>query len=500
MEDSVTNIINTFYTKKILVLGDFMLDVYLKGISTRLCPEAPVPVVDIMEKTALLGGSANTACNLKALGGCVDYCTVMGTDHDGDEAMRLLNEMGIHSDNVIKCPDRKTITKSRIVAGTQVITRFDQGCEGAINREIAEAVIRILEKSYRACDAVIISDYNKGVITEAVVDKLVTLQKQHPKFIAVDSKRLPFFSRLQPSLAKPNYDESIRLLDLQHQFTDRTEQIKAHALQLFQKVNARVIAVTLDKEGSIIIENGEVIYGSSTPSMSNPHVAGAGDTYLSGFVLTYLSNENLAMSADLATSAAAIAIQKECTSTCSQTELKNYYNMQSKCIISHDDLKDLCDGYRAQGKRIVFTNGCFDILHSGHVTYLHCAKELGDVLIVGMNTDESIKRIKGDGRPINPMADRLQVLAGLTSVDHIIPFGHEFDDTPISLIRVVRPHVFAKGGDYTRDRLPEGATVEACGGEIVFLEHIPDHSTTQIINRITYAKRRHHPAVTNLQS
>jgi D-beta-D-heptose 7-phosphate kinase / D-beta-D-heptose 1-phosphate adenosyltransferase len=150
-----------------------------------------------------------------------------------------------------------------------------------------------------------------------------------------------------------------------------------------------------------------------------------------------------------------------------------------------DNLKDLCDGYHHSGKKIVFTNGCFDILHSGHVAYLHKARTLGDVLIVGLNTDESIKRIKGENRPINGLADRLNVLAGLSSVDHIIPFGSEADDTPIPVIGVARPHVFAKGGDYTKEKLPEAETVEACGGEIVFIDHVPDHSTTRIINKIS---------------
>jgi D-beta-D-heptose 7-phosphate kinase/D-beta-D-heptose 1-phosphate adenosyltransferase len=177
-------------------------------------------------------------------------------------------------------------------------------------------------------------------------------------------------------------------------------------------------------------------------------------------------------------------VKKESTATCSVTELKSYLNIQTKYVNSFEEMEDLCDMYREQGKRIVFTNGCFDILHSGHVTYLHCAREFGDVLIVGVNTDESIKRIKGPERPINPLTDRLQVLGGLSAVDHIIAFGDEQDDTPIALIEVVKPHIFVKGGDYSKDKLPEAQTIERFGGQIIFVPHIPDHSTTEIIKRI----------------
>jgi len=179
------------------------------------------------------------------------------------------------------------------------------------------------------------------------------------------------------------------------------------------------------------------------------------------------------------------SVKKESTSSFSSNELRAYFDLNNKYISSAEQLKELCDNYHQQGKRIIFTNGCFDILHSGHVTYLHRVRKLGDILIAGINTDESIKRLKGESRPINPLSDRLQVLAGLSSIDHIVPFGNAADDTPIPVIKLVRPHIFAKGGDYTKDKLPEAAIVEELGGEIIFLPHIPDHSTTEIINRIS---------------
>lgn len=485
---SYLNAINEFSTKRILVIGDILLDIYLKGSSTRLCPEAPVPVVDIAERNVFPGGAANTVCNLTALGASVVFCSVVGADPDGDEAVSLMQQRGILPAGIVRDPSRKTITKSRIVSGSHVITRIDQGSAGPVSREATNILIRSIEQAYAACDGVIISDYDKGVVTVAIVDTLAKLQRINPKFISVDSKRLPFFASLRPSHVKPNYDEVVKLLGIPRQ-SDRVSQVVTYADILYRKLNAPLITVTLDNAGSIIIENGKALEVVPASTVANPYVAGAGDTYLSAFALSLLGTHHKKMSAQIATAAATIAIRKEDTSSCTLAELKSHFNFHTKYIADLQQLKDICDTYHHAGKRIVFTNGCFDILHSGHVTYLNRAKELGDVLIVGLNNDHSIRRIKGEHRPINGLADRLKVLAGLSSVDHIIPFGLESDDTPIPLIRTARPEVFAKGGDYTEERLPEAETVLECGGKIVFLDHVSNRSTTGIINKITHASK-----------
>ncbi|HEX8038344.1 MAG TPA: D-glycero-beta-D-manno-heptose 1-phosphate adenylyltransferase [Chryseosolibacter sp.] len=479
------DIIKTFSGKRILVIGDLILDIYLKGSSTRLCPEAPVPVMDVREKQMFLGGAANTVCNLRALGASVNFCTVAGSDAAGDEAVRLLADLGVDPTTVIRHRMRKTITKSRVIAGSQLITRIDEGTEAPIDAHTSRKLVHSVERAIKGCDALVVSDYDKGVITAPVLAELKALAHKNALFTAVDSKRLLFFSSLQPSYAKPNYREAMHLLGTPVQPSGKVEQIRNEAARLHQKINAPLITVTLDGDGSVVIENGRPTYVCHAPFIASPQVAGAGDTYLSAFVLSFINSHRAAISAEIATAAAAIAVRKESTASCWQAELKNYFNLHSKYIGAVADLEETCAAYRADGKRIVFTNGCFDILHSGHVAYLRRAKKLGNVLIIGLNTDESIKRIKGKDRPINGLEDRLQVLAGLSSVDHIIPFGSEHDDTPVALIRAVRPHVFAKGGDYTKEKLPEAATVEACGGEIVFLDHVPDHSTTRIINRIS---------------
>lgn len=478
-------VINDFTKKRVLVLGDLMLDAYLKGTSTRLCPEAPVPVVDIYEKTFSAGGAGNAACNLRALGATVAFCSVIGDDLEGDEAVKKLNAIGVVTEGIVRQPGRKTLTKSRIVAGSQVIARIDEGSTDTIDTTALAQLTAYIENCYQDFDAVVLSDYNKGVISPVVRDRLRVLQRNHPVFLAIDSKRLPFFSSLNPSYAKPNYPEAIHLLGLPPLALGRTAQIAERAAQLLATVNAPMLSVTLDVEGSLVVADNQVVVSHTAPLVRNAHVAGAGDSYFSAFLLSYLCSGNPAVSAEIATTMASIAIAKEGTATCSQAELRSHYQLQSKYIATLPELGEICSAYRNSRKRIVFTNGCFDILHSGHVTYLRKAKELGDVLIVGLNTDESIRRIKGKSRPVNSLADRLQVLAGLSSVDHIVPFGDESDDTPMGLIDIVRPDIFAKGGDYLDKELPEASTVEACGGKIVFIDHVPDHSTTRIINRIS---------------
>lgn len=476
-------VINKFPSAKILVIGDLVLDIYLKGRSSRLCPEAPVPVVDVTERSAALGGAANAACNLRTLGASVAYCTVIGDDPDGDEAIQLLDDLGVDTRYMIRHSQRKTISKSRIVAGSQVITRIDQGSDHSIDSETAIKLSAFITTAYSHCDAVLISDYDKGVITPGVLTALCDLHKKNYKLIGVDSKRLTFFSPLNPSFVKPNYEEVLALLD-ERTSSDRVAQVSQHATRLYERLGSSLIIATLDEEGAVVIENGRAIDHVRAHLNSHPQVAGAGDTYISAFVLAFMVTADVLISAEIASVSAGVAIGKSSTAFCSRAELTAFLRKGTKLLADTAELAETCEAYRAAGKKIVFTNGCFDILHSGHVSYLHQARQLGDVLIVGLNNDDSIRRIKGASRPINSLADRIDVLAGLSSVDHIIPFGGIDDDTPTGLIRIVKPDFFVKGGDYHKGNLPEASTVEACGGTIVLIDPVPDHSTTRIINRI----------------
>jgi D-beta-D-heptose 7-phosphate kinase / D-beta-D-heptose 1-phosphate adenosyltransferase len=477
-------IIDQFATKKVLVIGDLILDVFLKGTSTRLSPEAPVPIVDVVEKIMQPGGAANTAYNLKTLGADVSFLSATGNDKDGDVAIKILEDCGIRSSFILRDENRQTIVKTRVLSGDHTLLRYDTGTETSIHNAIENEVIDILRSTYSQYDAVVISDYDKGLVTSRVLNALKTLQSNKPVFLAIDSKRLPFFSGIEPSLVKPNYEEALKILSLTPNHSNRIEKIRAHSKQLYNHTLAHLAVVTLDAEGALVFDHEKFVHQEIAPHIPSPCVAGAGDTFISSFTLAHISGADISTATRIATAASAIAVSKQTTSPCFKKELKCYFNLQEKYIGTFDDLAEICQDYHRQGKRIVFTNGCFDILHSGHVAYLQHAKLLGDILIVAVNTDESIRRLKGERRPINPLEDRLEVLSALAAVTHIVAFGDEKDDTPIPLVQLVRPDVFVKGGDYTKDKLPEAATVSQVGGEIVFIPLVPDHSTTRIIERI----------------
>lgn len=484
MTTNINNIIQLFSGKKVLVIGDFILDVYHKGTSSRLSPEAPVPVVDVREKLQVPGGAANSAVNLRSLGADVTFLSVIGFDEDGKRAIQILENRGIHTGGILKDPARATLVKSRVMAGNHIITRFDTGTDTPIHGDVEARFVSMLEKVCNSFDAILISDYSKGVVTESIVATLKKIPGPRRTFISVDSRRLSFFRGLRPDFVKPNYEEVVGMLGMVSQAEGRREQILESGRAIFEQTGATVTAVTLDQEGALLFRKNKFEDAICAEPVPNPRVVGAGDTFISAYTLAAICGADSRTAGEIACGAAAIAVRKDGTAACSSHELAFHFKQSNKQINTMDELAHLCSLYREEGRRIVFTNGCFDILHSGHVSYLNRARKLGDVLIVGVNNDESIKRLKGMGRPINPLDDRVQVLAGLSSIDHIISFGKKSDDTPIELIRVVKPDVFVKGGDYTREKLPEADTVESAGGRIVFLALVADHSTTQIIQQI----------------
>jgi D-beta-D-heptose 7-phosphate kinase/D-beta-D-heptose 1-phosphate adenosyltransferase len=476
-------LISRFQNFSVLVIGDLIIDCYLQGISTRLTPEAAVPVVDILEQKMALGGAANTAVNLRNLGAKVTFCSVAGLDRDGDDAIALLQKYDVDQ-QVVQDPLRNTIVKTRVMTGDQLLVRYDGGSENTVSSELEQQLISLLEEQYFLHDAIVIADYGKGVITPLIIDALRALKMREDKFIAVDSKRLGMFKCLSPSLVKPNYKEAIELLRLQQQRIDRTQQIQELGKKLFETTGAAVTVVTMDKEGAAVFCRDQQIYRCCARELAPRQVSGAGDVYISAFTLSLLAGADMSAAAEVSSAAAGLAIGKDITAHCTHEELGAYMSISEKCIDDLQQLKNLCTMYRAQGKKIVFTNGCFDILHSGHVNYLNKARELGNILIVGINTDESIKRLKGSSRPINHLSDRIQVLSGLSAVSHVIPFGRTGNDTPVSLIEMIKPDIFVKGSDYSKETLPEAGLVEELGGKVMLLPLLPDRSTTGILRRI----------------
>ncbi|HZQ06302.1 MAG TPA: D-glycero-beta-D-manno-heptose 1-phosphate adenylyltransferase, partial [Anaerolineae bacterium] len=380
-------------------------------------------------------------------------------------------------------PGRRTLSKNRVIAGDHMLVRFDIGSTDDMDAATEAKFIERLRELFPTCDAVIVSDYAYGILTPRVIQALANLQARSPRLLIVDSKNLPRYFEIGVTAIKPNYREAVKLLGIQElQGTNsRAEQMMQHGQQILELSNAKIAAVTLDSEGALIFDRDGNPYRTYAQPSSNARAAGAGDTFISTLTLALAAGAATPAAAELASAAAALVVQKEGTATCSAQELRGYVASADKYMTDLARLSARVEYYRQQGKCIVFTNGCFDILHSGHIGFLNRAKELGDILIVAVNTDASARRLKGPERPINPLDDRVQVLAALSCIDHIIPFEQ---DIPVQLIRALRPDVYVKGGDYAREDLPERAVVEEQGGRVEILPYLPEHSTTNLIERI----------------
>jgi D-beta-D-heptose 7-phosphate kinase/D-beta-D-heptose 1-phosphate adenosyltransferase len=484
MKTDYISALKKFKKHKVLVIGDFILDAYVQGSCTRLAPEASVPVVDVFDKSYCLGGAANAAANLSAMGAKVLFCSVTGDDAMANVSQELLQKVGISSDFIVADSGRSTIVKTRVCSSSHTLVRFDEGTEKALATAAETALIDNLHHAYFQCDAVLVADYDKGVLTPTVIAELKKLKLIKNKFIAVDSKRVDAFKQICPSLIKPNYGEAIKLLSLPHTHQSRPEQLMPYGKLFFEKTNASLIALTLDEDGALFFKDGELVHRVLAPKATDPNVSGAGDTFISALLLSLMAASPIAVGAEIATTAARIAIARKDTATCSWHEIVDVFTAYDKTIASIEQFKQKCNQLKNEGKRIVFTNGCFDILHSGHVNYLRKAREMGDILIVGLNNDESIKRLKGKNRPVNTLKNRMEVLSAIACIDYIVPFGHAMDDTPIKLIKAIKPDVFVKGGDYQDQQLPELEILERLGCKISFIRIVNDQSTTKIIAKV----------------
>lgn len=485
MNVHLSQILDQWQAQTILVLGDAMLDCYLDGGSHRLSQEAPVPIVNITHCEDLPGGAANTAANVASLGGQVILLSVIGEDPEGRRLQTALDQRGVVTGCLITDADRKTLLKQRLLGNTHLLARMDQGSVDAIAPAIEQALIDQLKALFPKCDAVIVSDYHYGIMTPRVIEALIHLQSQYPRVLVVDSKRLEAYQTAGVTAVKPNYQEAIRLLNLTPVLEGRIQQIWNSGDRLLHLTGAERVTVTLDVDGAVVFEQNHPPLHLPTRPAPFSHTAGAGDTFVAALALSLATGATTEIAATLATRAAAIVVNQSKTTTCVFEDLCQSVIELTKFISHPFDLSVHLQRYRRAGQRIVFTNGCFDILHAGHVTHLTQAKALGDVLIVGVNTDESIQQLKGRERPVNPLNDRLIVLAALTCVDHVVPFA---ELSPRNLIQTVRPDLYIKGGDYTRETLPEAELVEALGGTVKILPHLGDRSTSRLIQQIRSAQ------------
>jgi D-beta-D-heptose 7-phosphate kinase/D-beta-D-heptose 1-phosphate adenosyltransferase len=482
--DTAVAAIDGFAALRVLVVGDAILDSYLAGSARRLSREAPVPVVALAERRDAPGGAANTAVNVAALGAQAVLAGVVGGDAEGARLLELLDARGVDTAAVICDRRRRTEAKSRVVADGQTVVRFDQGDGAPPSPEAERRLLDALRTEVARADAVIVSDYLAGVVNEPVLAELERLCRG--RLVVADGRRPGRLRTLHAAAATPNHAEACALLGVDPAAPggDRAAALAPHAPQLLRRTGADVVAVTLDSDGALVIRGGHTPALTASRPVRATCATGAGDTFAAALALGLAAGAGVELAADVATAAAGIAVAKDGTAGCPQGELRRAFGVRGKWVVGVAEIARLAHRHRRDGARIVLTNGCFDLLHRGHVAYLEQAAELGDVLIVALNGDASVRRLKGPDRPLTPLRDRIEVMAALACVDHVVTFD---EDRPTRLIEAIRPDVLAKGGDYTRATVPEAALVEQLGGRVAIVSEVGGRSTSGLVELIRSA-------------
>ena len=472
----------------IVVLGEPMLDCWWHGHSERVAREAPAPVVELSDRDSQPGGGANTAFNLARLGARARLVGLMGDDAAGRLLRSRLATAGVDVAHLRAVEGRRTSRKTRVMAAGQLLARIDEPREHWPEAAVAALAADATEVA-ADCDALVICDYAAGQLTDALIEKLAEALedgRRRPPLVVVDAHDPRRWHALRPDVVTPNAAEAeVALGRSLGGEPERARTAAARAGDLLDRTGARSAVVTLDREGTVLLTRDAAPHRTHAHAVPDSHASGAGDVFTAAFTAARAAGASLEGAADLAQQAAEVAVRGSGTCVCDHDELAEQLGRPRPEALDRAELAARVAEHRAAGRRIVFTNGCFDVLHRGHTSYLREARRLGDVLIVAINDDASVRRLKGPDRPINPAADRAAVIAELACVDHVAVFG---EDTPIELIRLIRPDVYAKGGDYTPEMLPETQVVRELGGEVAILDYVADHSTSGIVARIRSAR------------
>jgi D-beta-D-heptose 7-phosphate kinase/D-beta-D-heptose 1-phosphate adenosyltransferase len=465
------------FTPKILVIGDLMIDHYLWGSCQRISPEAPVQVVEVQKETTVLGGAGNVINNLNALGATVSVGSVIGDDANGKELLLMLKPIGVDTKNIITQNNRKTSKKSRVIATSQQVLRYDNESKENIQSSSVEEIINSISSDINEYDSVILSDYGKGVLTDELCQKIIILCNQNSVKVLVDPKGSDFSKYRGAYLLTPNKKEAILATGIE---IDDEVSLKEALLKLKEECDLDISLITLSEDGIATYDDELKI--SPTVAKEVFDVTGAGDTVIASIAFALSAGKNIDESAAFSNLAAGVVVGKIGSATVTIDEIEEYEASLHKSsseahIKTFEDIQTIVKRYKDSGKKIIFTNGCFDILHVGHVKYLQIAKSFGDVLIVGLNSDKSVSRLKGPTRPVNIAEDRAYLLAALEAVDFVVPFE---EDTPYELIKMIEPDTLVKGGDY------EGKKVVGSefANELRLVDFIDGKSTTKTIAKI----------------
>ena len=463
-----------FSRASILVAGDVMLDRYLFGGTDRISPEAPVPVVRVRETDDRAGGAANVAVNLASLGVNTTLIGVVGQDDEAAALKTVLKQQNINCrfEAVKNWP---TTTKTRVQSRGQQLIRLDREEQGEAG---SDALLGSLQKALKSASAVVLSDYGKGALGD--VSAMIDLCRNANIPVLVDPKGSDFDKYRGATVLTPNQSEFESVAGV----CESDDDLVARARTMISELELGALLMTRSEKGMLLVEASDEPVFLSTRAREVFDVTGAGDTVIAVLAGALASGESLAAAAALSNFAAGLVVRKIGVASVSPSEIRAALHQRGqggRGLVTEVDLAAMVSEAKLQSESIVMTNGCFDFLHAGHVAYLEEAKSLGDRLIVAVNDDESVRRLKGDGRPVNALQDRMAVLAGLAAVDWVVPFS---EDTPARLIQMMLPDVLVKGGDYRPDDIAGAKDVLKNGGEVRVLAFREGHSSSNIIDKL----------------
>ncbi|WP_438467629.1 bifunctional D-glycero-beta-D-manno-heptose-7-phosphate kinase/D-glycero-beta-D-manno-heptose 1-phosphate adenylyltransferase HldE [Marinomonas sp. PE14-40] len=465
-----------FQDKHILVVGDVMLDRYWHGGTSRISPEAPVQVVKVSQNEDRPGGAANVALGLAQLGMTVTLIGIVGDDENADALEDCLNSAGVNC-HFVRTASAPTITKLRLMSRHQQLIRMDFE-ESFAAEKLQQALADVVKEQIINKDAVIFSDYAKGTL--AGVPELIRIANHANVPSFVDPKGKDFSIYQGATLVKPNLLEFEIIVGA----CESNDEVLERGEALRQKYGWKALLVTRGEDGLVLFEEGQPAFSLATAAKEVFDVTGAGDTVVSVLTAVFVTSKRLTDAVEYANQAAAYVISKLGTASITSKQLDAIMFARTRTtnfgVLSPSELLEQIQLAQMNGEKIVFTNGCFDILHPGHVTYMKQAKALGDRLIVAVNTDASVKRLKGDKRPINPLVHRMAVLEGVGAIDWVTSFD---EDTPKEIIEALSPDVLVKGGDYSIETIVGADHILSQGGEVKVLTFVDGYSTTSIIEK-----------------
>ena len=463
---------------KILCIGDIILDTYSWGNVERVSPEAPIPVLKLKKEEYAIGGCGNVARNVCAAGGQCHLISLVGKDKEAKVLRKLAKEFKSLSFEFVEDKKRCTTQKKRYVSGNQQILRVDTEINDPIDDHKISKIINLFKKNVDKFNVVVISDYNKGMLVKKLVSEIIKISRKKRKIIIVDPKREDFGIYENSTIITPNFKELLLASGNKLNSEDSDHLVNKLSMQIIKDFNFSAVVTTRSSKGMTVFEKNKKL-NLSSEAKEVFDVSGAGDTVVAYLAVELAKGENLSRAARVSNQAAGVAVGKFGTATVSKEEIIKKGGTEQKLFKLNNAIKHLDLHFR--GKKIGFTNGCFDLIHQGHLEYLKKAKSKCDFLVLGVNTDASVKKIKGHKRPILNLLERVSILASFNFVDMIISFN---DKTPIKLIKKIRPEIIFKGSDYKLKEVVGHKEVSSWGGKVELVKYLKGKSTSNILKRI----------------